>query len=395
MTELQPAAAPDTFSSVELSPGAEQTQNPVSYKPDPAPEKPEAPKLTARQALEKAAADVQPKAEIKAEEKPEPPKPDTTQKPVPENPPPAAKAEESEPATSEQPSEAKGDEQVGKQEPRSSEERDIEKPPARFLPRAKEKWGTVDPDVKGEVYRAISEMEKGMSEYRDSHEFRKEIREYEDMAKQAGVPLKDALKNYVELDNLVARDPVAGVARILNTQGIDVVQFAEHVLQHASQQTPQSQEMSRLQQHIQGLEQQLQQVTQQTQQTVQQTQVKEVLDSVIAPFRHTLGANDRFDELEADIAFFLNSDKVPFDIPAQSRLAIAYDMAERINPAPVASSQGVSTPETSALRPLNPAGQKSIKGSPGLGAPAASRDKGRVSTRDALKAAASELGVRI
>ena len=394
MTELQPAAAPDTFSSVELSPGAEQTQNPVSYKPDPAPEKPEAPKLTARQALEKAAADVQPKAEVKAEEKPEPPKPDTTQKPVPENPPPAAKAEESEPATSEQ-SEVKGDEQVGKQEPRSSEERDIEKPPARFLPRAKEKWGTVDPDVKGEVHRAFAEMQKGLDESRESREFRKELREFEEMAKTAGVPLKDAIKNYVELDNLVARDPVAGVARILNTQGIDVVQFAEHVLQHASQQTPQSQELSRLQQHIQGLEQQLQQVTQQTQQTVQQTHVKEVLDSVIAPFRQTLGANDRFDELEADIAFFLNSDKVPFDEPPIKRLQTAYDYAERINPSPVAPLQGVSTPETSALRPLNPAGQKSIKGSPGLGAPAASRDKGRVSTRDALKAAASELGVRI
>lgn len=394
MTELQPAAAPENTSSVELSPGAEQTQNPVSYKPDPAPEKPEPPKLTARQALEKAAADVQPKAEVKAEEKPEPPKPDTTQKPVPENPPPAAKAEESEPATSEQ-SEAKGDEQVGKQEPRSSEERDIEKPPARFLPRAKEKWGTVDPDVRGEVYRAISEMEKGLKEREASHNFRKELRPFEELAQSNGVHLKDQIASYVEIESLVATDPVRGVERILNSKGFGLIEFAEHVLQQASQQTPQSQELSRLQQHIQGLEQQLQQVTQQTQQTVQQTQVKEVLDSVIAPFRQTLGANDRFDELEADIAFFLNSDKVPFDIPAQSRLAIAYDMAERINPAPVASSQGVSTPETSALRPLNPAGQKSIKGSPGLGAPAASRDKGRVSTRDALKAAASELGVRI
>ena len=263
-------------------------------------------------------------------------------------------------------------------------ERDVNRPPDHFLPRAKEKWAEAPEEVRSEFYRALDNFQKGKEEYHEDREFRKAVRPYEDMAQQAGVPLPQVLKNYVELDNLVSSDPVAGVQRILANQGIDMVQFAQHVLGQAQahQENPALAETSRLQQQVQQLTQSLQQMQTQTQEQKLVQAQQQVEQDVIAPFK---AANPRFTELQDDIAFFLNSGKIPSTLSVQQRLETAYDMAERINPASYA------TP--SAQRSVNPAGEKSIKGSLTNGLDVVPPKGVKLNKRDAIAAAFDSLGL--
>jgi len=367
----------------------------LSYTPDaPEPKAPEPKPLSSREALEKAADELEANGtkfgndpDDKVEAKPEPKREGGK----------FAKAEpveaKAEPTEQDQNPEANAEgEETGQEvetKDRSSEDRDIDKPPARFLPRAKEKWAGVDPDVRGEVYRAISEMEKGMGEYKESHEFRKQLKQYEDMAVEAGIDLPKAVKNYVELDNLVSSNPVAGVERILANQGIRLVDFAQHVLgqAQAEQANPALAQNRQMEQRMQQLERELQEAKQTTQQTQQQTAYQQVEQTVIAPFKD---ANPRYEELQDDIYFFLNSGKIPSTLSAQQRLAEAYDMAERLNPvSQIQQNTGrlnTATPE----RPINPAGAKSIKGAPnGTSVPKSAN----LQSREAIEAAMRQIGL--
>lgn len=257
-------------------------------------------------------------------------------------------------------------------------------PPAQFLPRAKEKWAEADPDLKSEVKRMEAEFRKGKEVFEEDRSFRKELREFEDMAKEHGTTVKDALKNYTAIDNLLKTDPVSGIERILQSVGITPQQYAQHVL-NQPEQAPVDPKVSQLERQIQQLTQQLQGVTQHTQESQQQAQLAKVQNDIIAPFRASLGANDRYEELEPDIAFFLNSDKVPSTLSAQRRLEVAYDMAERINPASYPERLKPAPDD----RPLNPAGRKSIRGAPSAGT-SVSPKAAIVSIEDAVKAAMAD-----
>lgn len=375
----------------------------LSYTPD-APEPkaaPEAKPLSSREALEKAASDLEAKGtkigndrDDKAEASKPEPKPraeggkfaKAEAAAEPEN----KAAPDSEADQDPEAHEAEGEEtgQEDGTKDRSSEDRDIDKPPARFLPRAKEKWAEVDADVRGEVHRALQNAEKGLQEHRESHEFRKELREFEDMAKQHGTTVKAAMTNYVAIDNLLKTDPVAGINRVLTSIGITPQQYAQHIL-NAPQQAPADPQISNLERQIQQLTQQLQGVTQTTQQSQQEQQLQQVKQSIIEPFRASLGDDDRYEELEEDIAFFLNSDKIPSTLSAQKRLAAAYDMAERINPVGQYQQNTERLKPATPVKPINPAGAKSIKGAPnGASVPKSAN----LSTKDAIEASMRALG---
>lgn len=389
--------------SLVIETGSDQQS--LSYTPD-APEPkatPEAKPLSSREALEKAAANLEAKGtKIGNDEEDEAPKPEpksraeggkfakTKAEAEPEIFSENKAAPDSEANQKPEAHEAEGEEtgQEDGTKDRSSEDRDIDKPPARFLPRAKEKWAEVDPDVRGEVHRALQNAEKGLQEHRESHEFRKELREFEDMAKQHGTTVKAAMTNYVAIDNLLKTDPVAGINRVLTSIGITPQQYAQHIL-NAPQQAPADPQISQLERQIQQLTQQLQGVTQTTQQSQQEQQLQQVKQSIIEPFRASLGDDDRYEELEEDIAFFLNSDKIPSTLSASKRLAAAYDMAERINPVGQYKQNtgrlNTATPE----RPINPAGARSIKGAPnGASVPKSAN----LSTKEAIDASMRALG---
>lgn len=278
---------------------------------------------------------------------------------------------------------------------RPSEGRDIDRAPAHFLPRAKEKWAGVDPDVRGEVYRTIENLEKGIEIGREDREFRKSLRQFEDMATQAGTTVPAAIANYVRIDQELRANPERALAEILKTINLTPQQYAQHVLGQEQmraknpQAYAQNQQTQQLQGQIQALQQQIQQLTQGSMQEREAARVASIERDVIAPFR---AEHPRYDELQEDIAFFLNSDKIPSTLNERQRLEAAYDMAERINPAPSYGSPERLDPAQNAQRPINPAGSKSVKGSPSYGATAPKKNA-KLSLDEAVKMAFAKSGL--
>lgn len=274
---------------------------------------------------------------------------------------------------------------------RPSEGRDVNQPPARFLPRAKEEWANVPESVRSEVHRTIQNMEKGMEEYKASHEAMKELRDFDAMAREYGTTIKAALENYTRIDGLLRSNPEEGMARVLATIGLTPEQYAQHVLGKA-QASPEQRQQTQLNQTIQSLQQRLdayeQRDREREQKEMEEAALREVETRFIAPFKAT---HERFDELEQDIVFFLNSGKVPFDMPQQQRLEAAYDMAERLNPAPGYTAKTAPITPAPATERLNPAGQKSVTGSPGAAPIPAAKKGGPVSIDEAIRRAKSRL----
>ncbi len=119
--------------------------------------------------------------------------------------------------------------------------------------------------------------------------------------------------------------------------------------------------------------------TQQRVQTVQQQ---------IDDFAKT---HPRVAELEADMAFFLKSGRA-------KDLSEAYDLAERLNPAPKPSAAhtgnqpALAQTQAPAPAPVNPAGQKSISGAPTTGSNPVGMKGPTPSIREALKNAKARVG---
>ena len=374
-------------------PGSAEFQPEATKEPDPV----KAEELSLEDTIKKAHAEVKEKAEGKEPAKPEPKKePAPKEKPTPErgeNGKFTAKPKaEVQPEETQEPSGAEpddgGDTEQERGDARPSEGRDTSRAPAQFLPRAKEKWGSVDPEVQAEVHRMEEEFQRGKQAYEEDREFRRGLRQYEDMAKQAGTTVADAMKNYVAIDQELRTNPENALKRVLATINLTPEQYAQHVLGQKQQQAQnpqayaQNQQTQQLQGQIQQLQQQIQQLTQGTREQQEAARLAEVERTVIAPFR---AEHPRYDELQGDIAFFLNNGRVPSNLPERQRLEVAYDMAERLNPAPSYASRAAETRTND--RPLNPAGSKSVKGSPSYGAEAP-RNTALLSLDEALAQAA-------
>lgn len=382
----------------------EDVANPqsVSFTPDPKePAKEPVKPPTAREAIEKSLADIEAKdgkrlPDNPRDEKPEAKKADKeTPNPVKDEAPakdraPDGKFAPKQPENPQSPQPENVNSNPDKLDaPKPPQgERDINRAPDNFLPRAKERWAEAPEEVRGEFYRALDNFEKGKQEYQEDREFRKSVREYEELATKAGVKFTDVLKNYVSIDNDLHSQPDRALERILGSIGLTPVQYAQYVLGQMQQE-----QANPALAHTKKLEQQVQQLTHQQQQWIQQQQqmteqqrqeavVKKVEDDIITPFKAN---HPRYDELKDDIVFFLNSGRIPSTLSVQQRLTEAYDMAERLNPAP--------NSRQNAQRPINPAGEKSIKGSLTNGLDIVSTKGAKLNSRDAINAAMEQLGL--
>lgn len=139
------------------------------------------------------------------EEKPEEPddKDVKAEKPEDKQPPKQEKAEVKESVK------ADGVEQEAKA-PKPSEGRRIEAP-ARFLPQAKELWKNVPNVVAQEWERAERERETEISQYREAKTFRDDLAEYDNRARQSGTTLKQALGQYIGMEDAFRNDPARGL----------------------------------------------------------------------------------------------------------------------------------------------------------------------------------------
>lgn len=280
-------------------------------------------------------------------------------------------------------SERDGDERQDRQ----SGGRERPEPPARFLPKAKEVWRNVPQAVQSEVSRMVQDHEQEVSRYRESHQFREELREYEDLGRSHNTTVKEALGNYVNLERTLHSNPGAGFKQILSNMGmspneaighimqaygVDPRKVGQHMAQAPNEYAPRQRQQAPMPQPPQDDAR-----VRQLEQTIYSMQQQQASKDIIEPFAE---ANPRYYELENDIAFFLHSGKVPHSLPPAERLAVAYDMAERQNPS---SNVGYSDePESRVDSDSN--GRKSVKSAPGNLSNRAEPEK-KLSTREVLE----------
>lgn len=232
-------------------------------------------------------------------------------------------------------------------------------PPKRFSPDAKAVWNSAPEPIKAEITRAVTELENGLNEYRQKWE---PLKEFEQLAKQNNTSIDAALKNYVSLDMEIQQNPIQGLERICKNIGVSLRDVAAHVLG----QDP-NQYLSQQESVIRELQQELQAIKSHNEQTT-----RAQIDAFAAD-------KPRFDELADDIALFLQTGKA-------KGLPEAYELAERLNPAP----QPVATKEPATPQPRK--GSLSLTGAPSTGSNPASR-KPPSTARDAIDNAFARIGL--
>lgn len=318
---------------------------------------------TARDAVEAAfkeadEAEKAPKADVKPETK-------TEEKPEPKVDP---KPEEKAPVKAE---EAKGE----PEEKTDDEAKEGEKPeekeakgrhpdaPSKFLPRAKELWRNTPNEVKAEVDRVLREAEEETTRVRETTQRYEAIRPYDDLARQNGrAGIHESLEEVRQLEDMMQQNPIAALNKILMQAGprkadgqpFSLFEVASHIVQQGQQgyqqmvaQRPQQQGDPRVEQ---------------LEQRIVEMETQKAANDIIAPFA---AKHPRYDELQSDIAMFLQSGKIPTSLSAPDRLAAAYDMAVRINPTSHATAADNDAPAPDRRADDFGGSTKSIRSSPG------------------------------
>lgn len=333
---------------------------------------------TLRESIQAAMKDTEPKAEPKPEK--------VEEKPV--------EAKESSPA----PEVDEGDEaEQGEPQGKQSESRPRAEPPAQFKEqKAKDLWYRAPNEVKAEVSRILKESEETTAPLREVSERYEKIRAFDEGVRQSGGDLSQTLNEINDVGKALKANPIMGLQQTLNMFGprhpdgrpLSLQEVAHAIvnmgqdgysaaMQQGHQQTAQQQQMQQFHQ------------MQSQMQTMQQQLVEAKAASIIEPFRQ---ANPRYDELEEDIAFILQSGRIDSSLSPQERLSRAYDVALRFHPNP---GNNASDPIASASEAeVRPIGGKSIKSSPGSVAvndSDAEAEKGE-SIRDSLRKALRSTG---
>ncbi|WP_166015793.1 MULTISPECIES: hypothetical protein [Chelativorans] len=265
------------------------------------------------------------------------------------------------------------------EETRQSEGRKYAEPPARFLPEARTKWANVPNEVKAEFHRVSEEFERELQEHK---QFREELREYEDLAKQHNVTVKDTMARYVAADRhlnqnfgqgvaqlmqMYGHNPAQGLSAIMQALGVTPQQFAEYVTKNpqvaAAPQSPRPQapqqqtlppQMQELQREVQELKSQL---------------VTQTVSPIIERFA---SEHPDYRTLEPQIVAVLKSGVIEelygTGLSPERKLAEAY----RIAGGNLSPSRSVPEPVPAHSEPKpvpsNDAGMKSIRGAPDDGA---------------------------
>lgn len=257
---------------------------------------------------------------------------------------------------------------------RQSEGRQHQEPPARFLPEARTKWANVPNEVKAEFHRVSEEYEGELSKAKQTSERYEPIRQFDEIAKQNGRELKDSLAKVVEIEQSIARNPVAGLDAVLREIGPrkadgSAVSLYE-VAQSIARMTPQQ-----YAQMVGGQQGQSQPRQQQADPEVAalKSELSEIKSSLAhqraAPIIETFAASHTdYHALEEQIAAVLKSGVIDQIYgtglsPAQ-KLEQAYRMAGGQSPSRSAPEPALVHSAAAADRPVDPDGAKSIRGAP-------------------------------
>lgn len=401
MTDTREAAEA-ALSSTLLDAG-QPTEKPLSdaaFNAPPQQEeapKAEEPKASSREALSKALDDVEAKEKPaeKAKEAPEAEKPKDEAAKT-EDKPQKARAEDGKFAKADKPVDGDAKAEPGAADKaaqgqeaeaaRQSEGRKHAEPPARFLPEARAKWANVPNEVKTEVHRVAQEYDAELERVRPAVEAYESVKEYDEMAKGAGTTMKDAMRNYVEIDKLLISSPAQGIARVLQAINITPEQLVDAITKNPNafkvQAQPQPQQQPQVAPEVARL--------QEENQALRQHAIAAAARPIIDAFK---ADHPDYVEREPQVLAILKSGVVDqiygSGLSPVQRLTEAYRMAGGTppsQPVPLAAPTH-SAPETD--RPVDPAGQKSVRGAPSAGFdPQVRRPK---SNREAAAAALDEV----
>jgi uncharacterized protein YfkK (UPF0435 family) len=258
------------------------------------------------------------------------------------------------------------EEATQREEKEKSDKRHVEAP-AKFLPRARELWRNTPREVQTEVDRITREHGEEIQHYKMATERYEGFRQFDELAKNNGRDLRDSLVKMNHIENLIQRNPIAGLHAILAEIGprkadgsaVSLFELASHVVNQGQQafQTTMYQEQQRAQAERpnQEMEQMKAALAKQEEQLINVT--------TIEPFKRD---HPRYDELQDHIALFLQSGMVPKSLSPSEKLAVAYDMAERISP-PSNDQRRDTDRGLESARRADPdfSGSKSIKSEPG------------------------------
>lgn len=348
-------------------------------------------------ALKKAADDVDAKSEAKDGK---------TEKPV------EAKEGDKPEVSAEEKSEAKS-EPVAEKQPKPSEGRRIIEAPARFLPRAKELWNNVPHPVREEFERISKENEAEINQYREAKQEWDNLKEYNELGKQHGVSLKQALDNYVGIERKFAADPAEGFKQLFSNMGMQPQQAISHILrafnvspqalaQHIAQdpnaytalarQAPQQQ-----MQRQEPVPQQSSPEVAQLRQELDNMKAQSIAQQVIAPFAQEYPEYYQYEEqiakvLQSGIIDQIHGSGLSPRDKLEAALFMVAPNAARASVNPVQQTS-VNNDDTPAVE-LRGTPNKSVKGSPNAGLDNSGRKGSKMSRSDAISAAMSELGIR-
>lgn len=249
--------------------------------------------------------------------------------------------------------------------------------PERFSTDGKAAWDAAPDAVKAETHRALTELQQGYEKHKQGADAYETVKRYDEMARQSGTTLHEALERYTSLENTLRQNPIQGIAKVCENMGFSLNDLVAHLTKQAPDaQTSQSEATIReLRAEINAMKQQVGGVAGHI-----QTQQQQATASQIDKFA---SENPRFDELAEDIAEMLRTGYAK-DLPD------AYAKADRLKPAPAVAQPA---PQAATPAPLNPAGQKSISGSPDAGSDPARRMAASPSTRGALERAFQRVGL--
>jgi DNA-binding transcriptional MerR regulator len=258
----------------------------------------------------------------------------------------------------------------------------VEDAPSRFSPDAKAAWKDAPPAIRGEIKRAISELEGGLQQKNEKLQQFAGLDQYVPLVQQGGKTIAQVFENYVGFERMVRQNPVQGTMHLLSNLGLSANEVAAAILgQEPSQQAAQSDRtIYELRQQLQQLQQQVGTVAQ----TFEQQQAAEAM-RMIEQFKAN---KPRFDELRTDMQFFMEHGKA-------STLDEAYALAEKLNPLPQVTPQPAPAPVQAV--PAIPAAQTrkaalSVTGSPAAGSNPTLR-KDPSSRRGALDNAFASVGL--
>lgn len=248
-------------------------------------------------------------------------------------------------------------------------------PPARFTQDVKQVWATLPDNVRGEVSRMERELTQGYQKHKESAEAFESYRELDDIAKQSGKRGSDVFREYYQMEQYLQKDLVGGLDNICQRMGVSLRDVAAHILNQTPDQVASKQDATirELRDQIGQLQQQVGSVSQNFQKQ-QETVIGKEVEAFAA-------AHPRFEELHQDIAFFLKT--------RTKDLSEAYQLAERLNPAPETASKPAASSAAPDLSAQTEKGQKSINGSPSPGSSPAARPPS-TSIKESLKRAMAQ-----